>query len=119
MTDSTSESLPQVPAGTDAAVAAWMGQQGWHVAPARWHMDPDMGFHIWEEEGPKPGGTHALWVSEFMVRRLSAPQLVEALNREDVADEIRISLKIRIQNRGDEYRVSVVSRSSGEFKRPE
>ena len=117
MTDFTSGSDAKVPAETDAAVAAWMSNQGWRAAPARWHLDPDGGFYIWQEEGRKPGGTHALWVSDAMVRRLSAERIVEALDREDVADEIRVSLKIRIEERGDEYRVSVVSRSSGEWKR--
>jgi hypothetical protein len=51
-----------------------------------------------------------------MVRRLRAAQLVEALSSEDVADEIRISIKVRIQERGDGYRVSAVSRSSGEWR---
>ena len=115
--DFTSESDPKVPGATDAAVTAWMGKQGWRSAPGRLHLDPDGGFYIWQEQGPKPGGTHALWVSETMVRRLSAERIVEALDREDVADEIRVSLKIRIEERGDEYRVSVVSRSSGEWKR--
>ncbi len=117
MTDNSPGSSSQVPAETDAAVTAWMGKQGWRSAPGRWHMDPDGGFHIWQEEGRKPGGSHALWVSEAMVRRLSAERIVEALDREDVADEIRVSLKIRIEERGDGYRVSVVSRSSGEWKR--
>ena len=119
MTDFTSGSHPQIPTGSDAAIAAWMGKQGWRSAPGRLHTDPDGGFYIWQEEGQKPGGTHALWVSEGMVGRLSAERLVEVLNSEDVADEIRISLKIRIEERGNDYRVSVVSRSSGEWKRPE
>ena len=119
MTDSGSGSSSQTPAETDVAVGAWMAKHGWRSAPGRLHVDPDGGFHIWQEQGPKPGGTHALWVSEAMVRRLSAERIVEALDREDVADEIRVSLKIRIEERGDEYRVSVVSRSSGEWKRVE
>ena len=118
MTDFTSGSS-SLPSETDAAMAAWMGKQGWRSALGRLHLDPDGGFYIWQEQGPKPGGTHALWVSETMVKRLSAERLVEALDREDVADEIRVSLKIRIEERGDEYRVSVVSRSSGEWKRVE
>jgi hypothetical protein len=110
---------PQVPPETDAAVAAWMGSQGWHVAPARWQMDPDAGFHVWQEEEPTGERSHALWVSESMVRHLSAQQLVHVLNSEDMAQEIRISFKIRIQERGSEYRVSVVPRSSGEWRRQE
>lgn len=118
MTDSASAS-PQVPAETDAAVSAWMGARGWRVAPARWYLDPDGGFHIWQEDTPRVGGSHALWVTESIARRLSAEQLVAVLNREDVGEEIRISRKIRIEQRGDEYRVSVVSRSSGEWNRAE
>jgi len=119
MTDHTSGSQPQVPADTDAAISAWMGKQGWRVAPGRWHLDPDGGFHTWQEEQPRAGGTHALWISESMVRRLSAEQLLAALNSEDVGNEIRISIKIRIEERGDGYRVSIVSRNSGEWKRAE
>jgi hypothetical protein len=44
-----------------------------------------------------------------MVRRLPAAQLVEALSGA-AAEEIRISIKVRIQERGDGYRVSAVSR---------
>jgi len=119
MMDLTPESPPPVPAETDEAVSAWMGAQGWRVAPARWYLDPDGGFHIWQEDTPRVGGTHALWVTDSMVRRLPAQQLVAVLNSEDVADEIRISRKIRIEERGDEYRVSVVSRGSWEWKRAE
>jgi hypothetical protein len=94
-----------------------MGTFGWRVAPGRWHLDPDGGFHIWQETAPNTGGSHALWISESMITRLSAPQVIEVLNSEDVANEIRISIKIRIQERGAEYRVSVVSRASGEWKK--
>jgi hypothetical protein len=41
------------------------------------------------------------------------------LDSEGMADEIRISLKMRIQERGDGYRVSIVSRRSGEWKKQE
>jgi hypothetical protein len=51
-----------------------------------------------------------------MVRSLSAEELVEVLDRESVAEEIRISYKVRIQERGDGYRVSVVPRRSGEYR---
>lgn len=115
MTDPGSN--PQVPPESDAAIAAWMRKQGWNVAPARWEMDPEMGFHVWEEEKPR-GASHALWISEPMVRRRSAKQLVEVLNSEEMAQEIRISLKVRIEERGTEYRVSVVPRRSGEWRRP-
>ena len=119
MTESTSANHSQVPLDADAAIIAWMGTHGWRVASGRWYLDPDGGFHIWQEPVPTTGGNHAIWIAESMVGRLSAEQLVEALNREDVADEIRISIKVRIQERGDGYRVSAVSRSSGEWQRVE
>lgn len=115
MTDFTLGSTPQVPPETNAAIAAWMRNQGWVVAAARWHMDPDGGFHIWQEDEPRAGRSHALWVSQSMVGHLPAQQLIKALDSEDVAEEIRISLKIRIEERGDGYRVSIVSRRSGEY----
>jgi hypothetical protein len=101
---------------TDAAVAAWMKEQGWTVGPARWEIEPEGGFHVWQELGLPPGRSHALWVSESMIRHLSAEQLVRVLDSEDMAQEIRISLRMRIEERGSEYRVSVVSRRSGEWK---
>jgi hypothetical protein len=119
MTDTTPASHPLVPADTDLAVTEWMRTLGWHVAPGRWHLDPDGGFHIWQETAPTSGGTHALWISESLIKRLSAPQVIEVLNGEDVANEIRISIKIRIQERGAEYRVSAVSRASGEWEKLE
>lgn len=111
-------SNPQVPPEINAAIAAWMGSRGWKVASARWETDQEIGFHVWQEEKPTAETSHALWVSESMVRQLSAEQLLKVLNSEDMAQEIRISLKARIQERGDEYRVSVVPRRSGEWKRP-
>jgi hypothetical protein len=119
MTDTTPASPPQVPAATDLAVTEWMRTLGWRVAPGRWHRDPDGGFHIWQETAPTTGAAHALWISESMIKRLSAPQVIDVLNLEDVPNEIRISIKIRIQERGAEYRVSVVSRASGEWKKLE
>jgi hypothetical protein len=116
MSDSTDGSQPEVPGETDAFVSAWMQRQGWRVAPGRWHLDPDGGFFIWQEEG-SGSNTRALWIAELMLRRLSAERLGEVLDAEDVANEIRISQKIRSEPRGDGYRVSVVSRSSGEWKR--
>lgn len=110
---------PQVPPETDAAIASWMGIQGWKVGPARWETDLEAGFHVWQEEEPTGDRSHALWVSEAMVRHLSAERLVQVLNSEDMADEMRISYKIRIEERGDEYRVSVVPRRSGEWRRQE
>ena len=118
---------PKVPAEHDAAIVAWMGNQGWRVAPARWEMDQEAGFYVWQEQDRAARQeddraarrSHALWVSEAMVRHLSAGQLVEVLNKEEMAQEIRISLKVRIEERGDEYRVSVVPRRSGEWPKQE
>ena len=118
-TDLTLKSNPQVPPESDAAIVAWMANQGWKVGPARWETDPEAGFHVWQETDATPGKSHALWIAESMVRRLSAEQLVAVLDREGMAEEIRISLKMRIQERGDGYRVSIVSRRSGEWRRQE
>jgi hypothetical protein len=104
---------------TDAAVSGWMRTQGWSVPAAHWHMDPDGGFHIWQEEPKALGRSHALWVVETMVRRLDPEELVQVLNRERVAEAIRVSFRVRIEERGAEYRVSVVPRKSGEVRRPE
>lgn len=119
MTDSTKGSGPPVPPESSAAVIAWMRSHGWKVGPTLWESDPDGGFHVWQEEVPTTGGRHALWISEFMIGRLSAEQLVKVLSNEDMAEEIRISIRVRIQERGDEYRVSVVPRRSGEWPRQE
>jgi hypothetical protein len=81
-------------------------------------MDPEAGYHVWQENGNTSERSHALWIAESMVRRLSAEDLVRVLNSEDMREEIRISTKVRIEPRGSEYRVSVVSRNSGEWKRP-
>jgi hypothetical protein len=94
-----------------------MRKQGWVAAPARFEMEPELGFHVWQEQGRPAGTSHALWVSEPMVRHLSAEQLVGVLEREEMAQEIRISLRVRIEERGSEYRISVVSRRSGEWPR--
>jgi hypothetical protein len=99
--------------------SAWMRSHGWQVAPARWEMDPETGFYVWQEEAPQRGRSHALWVAEPMVRHLTPEELVDVLNRERVAGEIGISFKVRIEERGAEYRVSVVPRQSGEFRRPD
>lgn len=111
--------VPNVPAETDSAVVAWMKEQGWIVAPARFEMEPELGFHVWQEQGRSPGTSHALWVSEPMVRHLSAKQLLDVLEREEMAQEIRISLRVRIEERGMEHRISVVPRRSGEWPRQE
>lgn len=110
---------PEVPPKTDAALVRWMGEQGWVVAPARFEVDAEVGFHVWQEQGRSPGTSHALWVSEPMIRHLSAAQIVDVLEREEMAQEIRISLRIRIEERGTEYRISVVPRRSGEWPRQE
>jgi hypothetical protein len=82
-------------------------------------MDPEAGFQVWQETDPTRGRSHALWIAESMVRHLSAEQLVDVLDSEGMAEEIRISFKIRIQERGDGYRVSIVSRRSGEWRKQE
>lgn len=117
MEESTPGSKAQVPPTTDRAIVAWMKIQGWNAASARWEMDPETGFHVWQEEEPNIGRSHALWIAEPMIRHLSAERLVAVLNDEEVAEEMRISFKVRIQERGDGYRVSTVPRSSGEFRR--
>ncbi|HEV7365983.1 MAG TPA: hypothetical protein VGN76_09085 [Gemmatimonadales bacterium] len=104
---------------SDAAVTAWMKRQGWKVFPARREEDPDMVFYIWQEDEPSIGRSHSLWIDEAMLQDLSAEQLVQVLDRERVAEEIRINFKVRIQERGAEYRVSVVPRRSGEQRRLE
>jgi hypothetical protein len=119
MADVGLESDPRLPPESDAAVSAWMRNQGWDVAPPRWEMDPDTGFHVWQEDEPAIGRSHALWVAESMLTNLSAEQLVGVLDSEGVAEQIRISFKVRIEERGDEYRVSVVPRRSGESRRQE
>ena len=102
---------------TDAAIAAWMRSHGWKVVPARWEIDPELGFHVWQEDEPAIGRSHALWVAESMPRHLSAEELVSVLDSESVALQIRINFKVRIQERGDGYRVSTVPRLSGESRR--
>jgi hypothetical protein len=119
MEDSSRESVPPVPRASDAAVVGWMRSQGWTVSPARPEMDPETGFYVWQENAPRTGRSHALWIAEPMVRHLTAAELVAVLNGEGVAEDIRISYKVRIEERGDGYRVSVVPRPSGEMKRLE
>jgi hypothetical protein len=107
---------PPVPPETDVIVSAWMRSRGWKVAPARWETDPETGFYVWQEEH-LDGKSHALWVSEYLVRHLTPEQLVEVLNREGVVEDIRASFKVRIEERGAEYRVSPVPRRSGEYRK--
>jgi hypothetical protein len=96
-----------------------MVQHGWKVGGARWETDPEMGFYVWQEDSTSVGRSHALWIDEAMVRHLSPEDLVNVLDREGVADEIQIDFKVRIQERGDGYRVSPVPRRSGEFRKEE
>lgn len=103
-----------VPPETDDAVMRWMRGHGWEVSPARWQMEPESGFLVWQEQA-QHGKSHALWVAETMIKRLKPVQLVDVLIRERVGEEIRINFKIRVEERGDEYRVSVVPRPSGGF----
>jgi hypothetical protein len=110
---------PPLPPETDVAVSAWMRKYGWKVPGARWELEPETGFYVWEEEAPGTGRAHALWIEEAMVRHLTAEELVQVLNTERMVEEIRISFKVRIEERGAEYRVSVVSRRSGGFGRQE
>ena len=100
-------------------MADWMKRHGWDVAPARWAMEPEAGFFVWQEDGLKQGKSHALWVAESMIRHLSADELLQVLDQEQLAEDIRISFKVKIEERGAEYRVSVVPRRSGEFRREE
>ena len=116
MTDATPGSNPKVPPKIETAIVAWMKQHGWTVAKARWEMETEGGFHVWQETGKSPGTAHALWVSESMVRNLSADKLIEVLDGQEMDQELRISLRMRIEERGSEYRISVVSRRSGEWK---
>jgi hypothetical protein len=116
MTDTTPGSTPRVPPKTDMAMVAWMKQHGWTVAKAQWEMESEMGFHVWQETGKSHGTAHAVWVSDSMIRRLSADQLIAVLDKEEMDQEIRISIRMRIEERGSEYRISVVSRRSGEWK---
>jgi hypothetical protein len=95
-----------------------MRKQGWQVTPARWETDPESGFYVWQEETPV-GRSHALWIAETMVRHLTPEQLVDVLHGEGIAEDIRINFKVRIEERGAEYRVSVVPRKSGEYRRPD
>jgi hypothetical protein len=118
MADSTPAN-PQLPPETDAVIAGWMRSHGWNVVPARWEIDPEARFHVWEEDLPAVDRSHALWVAESIPRHLSPEELVNVLNSEAVADEIRVSYKVRIQERGDGYRVSTVPRRSGGWKRQE
>jgi hypothetical protein len=114
MTDVTPN--PAVSPEIDTAVTKWMKKHGWTVGRARWEIEPGSGFHVWQETGRPPGLSHALWVSESMIKQLSARELIQVLDSEEMDQEIRISIRMRIEQRGSEYRISVVSRRSGEWK---
>jgi hypothetical protein len=96
-----------------------MRSHGWKVGPARWEMDPEAGFHVWEEDEPPIGRSRALWIAASMTENLAAEELIKVLDREAVAEDLEISYKIRIEERGDGYRVSIVPRRSGEQRRLE
>ena len=96
-----------------------MERHGWVVSPPVWTEDPDAGFHVWQEESPSVGSSHALWVDDAMIQHLAPDALVDVLEGERVAEAIRISFRVRIEERGAEYRVSVVPRRSGENRRVE
>ena len=49
-----------------------MRRHGWKTAGARWEMEPESGFYVWEEEAHGAGRTHALWIEEAMVQHLTA-----------------------------------------------
>jgi len=108
-----------VPPETEVAIAQWMRRHGWQVEPARWEADPELGFYVWQELQPRLGRSHGLWIAEPMVSGLSAEGLLGVLEGEAVAEEIRISFRVRIQERGAGYRISVVPRRSGEYRRVE
>lgn len=110
---------PELPASTDAAIIGWMRRHGWSVLPARWERDPDGGFYVWQEDVFRVGRPHALWITARMISHLSAEELVRVLDQEGVAEEIQINFRVRIEERGAEYRVSPVPRRSGEVRRPE
>ena len=110
---------PSVPPERDAAVSAWMSRHGWKTAGARWEVEPESGFYVWEEEAVDGKRTHALWIEEAMLQHLTAEELIQVLDREGMVEEIRISFRVRIEERGAEYRISVVPRKSGGFRRPE
>jgi hypothetical protein len=110
---------PPLPHEIDAAVRAWMEAHRWRVAPARWELDPEAGFYVWQEDTPRIGRSHALWIAEAIIRHLSAKNLVSMLDREGVAEEININFKVRVQEWGEEYRISPVPRRSGESPRLE
>ena len=108
-----------VPPETEVAVAQWMRRHGWQVQPARWEADPELVFYVWQEPQPQLGRSHGLWIAEPMVSDLSTAELIGVLEREAVAEEIQISFRVRIQERGAGYRISVVPRRSGEYRREE
>ena len=101
---------------TDAEVVRWMNGHGWKVGAAVRHEEPEGGFYVWREDGGKEVNSHTLWVAETMVSKLGPQELIAVFKRERLAEDLRISFRIRIEERGTEYRVSLVPRRSGEFR---
>jgi hypothetical protein len=93
-----------------------MTGHGWRVAPAQWAMDPETGFYVWQEQKAQ-GEVYALWAAEPMIGHLSARELVDVLNSEGVAEDLRTSFRVQIQERGDEYRVRPAPRRPRESRR--
>ena len=101
---------------TDAHVMRWMAAHGWRVGPALRHTEPEGGFYVWREDSPGEVKSHALWVAETMVHNLRPDELMAVFKRERIAEDLKISFRLRIEERGTDYRVSLVPRRSGEFK---
>jgi hypothetical protein len=85
--------------------------------PVWWQKEPEAGFFVWQEDGSAKGKSHALWISDSLALALDAEQLVGVLERQGLAEDIRVSFKVKIEERGAEYRVSIVPRRSGEFRK--
>jgi hypothetical protein len=111
--DGASEPL-RLPTETDAAVSRWMRHHGWEAASTGYReLGPGRGFYAWEESKPESVRAHGLWIAESMGRQLPAAELLVVLEREGVAREIRINFRVRIEERGAEYRIALVPRHSG------
>jgi hypothetical protein len=108
----------RIPPETDAEVVRWMNGHGWKVGPAVRRQEPEGSFYVWQEDGGHVT-SHSLWVAEEMTSKLKADELISVFKRERLAEDIRISFRIRIEERGTEYRVSLVPRRSGEFRAQE
>jgi hypothetical protein len=95
-----------------------MNSHGWKVEAAVRRQEPEGTFYVWREDGGHVT-SHSLWVSDEMISKLRADELIGVFKRERLAEDIKISFRIRIEERGTEYRVSLVPRRSGEFKAQE